>query len=519
MQDPVAADYGHSWYAATAVEAPERAPLAHDIDVDVCVIGGGLAGLTAAREVARLGWSVALLEAKRIAWNASGRNCGFVLPGFAADVRRVIERVGLDQARRLWTISEAGVHYVRTAIQETGMPGVALQRGWLDVSKVDDGDDMVALLGLLGQQFGATVEGWPVERVREALRSDGYFHAIHFPNAFHIHPLNYALGLARAAEDAGARIYERTPALEIDPAGVRKRVLAKSALVRAGHVVLAGNTHIGGLMPRLAGTVLPVTGHVMVTAPLDARLDEAIAYRGAVSDSRFANHHYRIVDGNRLMWSGGGGAFARGPRRAAEGFKSAIKATYPQLGDVDIAYAWSGEMGFPVHRMPQVGEASPGLWVASGFGGHGLNTSAIAGVLVARAIADNDDNWRAFSAYDLAWAGGALGRAFAEGMFFVCNAREAFAAKRARRRDRQRRARPEAADAAPPHWGEARAATDQAVADAKTDEAYDPRAGAGEPLRRRAAGAAEDGGAGPDPAPPKDVDWRRAKQAFGPDGR
>jgi glycine/D-amino acid oxidase-like deaminating enzyme len=519
MLDTVAKDYGESWYAATAVAAPDRQPLAVDLDIDVCVIGGGLAGLTAAREIARLGWSVVVIEAKRIAWGASGRNCGFVLPGFASDIGRVVERVGLDQAKTLWALSEAGVEYVRNTIRETDMPDVQPRRGWLDVSKVDNGDAMIALVAMLGQDFGAAVEGWPTERVREVLRSERYFHAIHYPRAFHIHPLNYALGLARAAEQDGVRIFEQTPALEIDPAGVRKRVLTPGGLVRAGHVVLAGNTLIAGLMPNLAATLLPVTGYVVVTEPLGTRLGEAIAYHGGISDSRFANYHYRIVDGDRLMWSGGGGSFARDPRRVGESFKAAITGTYPQFGEVGIAYAWSGTMGFPVHRMPQIGEASPGLWVASGFGGHGLNTSAIAGNLIARAITDNDDNWRAFLPFDLVWAGGRLGRAFAEAHFFVRNWLEEFEAKRAQQRERRRRAAPEA-QAAAPGWNAARAASEQAVADARTAEAYDMRQVADRSFGRRAPAetTAEPGGE-QEATPADEVDWKQARRMVDPGGR
>ncbi len=501
MQDGPAEDYGRSWYAATTAAAPERPPLAADLDVDVCVIGGGLAGLTAAREIARLGWSVVVLEGKRVAWNASGRNCGFVLPGFAADIHKIVERVGLDQAKTLWALAEAGLEYVRTTIDECAMPDVQLRRGWLDVSKVDTGDEMIALVGLLGQEFGASVEGWPTERVRDVLRSERYFHAIHYPHAFHIHPLNYALGLARAAEEAGVRIFERTQAMEIDPAGVRKRVLTPSALVRASHVVLAGNTHIGGVMPRLAETLLPVTSYVAVTEPLGERLSEAIAYTGAVSDSRFANYHYRIVDNDRLMWAGGGGPFAHDPRRVGETFKAAITRTYPQLGAVTIASAWSGTMGFAVHRMPQIGEVSPGLWVASAFAGHGINTSAIAGNLIARAIAENDDNWRQFLPYDLVWAGGRLGRVFAQAHFFFRNWGEEIEATRAQRRARSRLAKPEPAE--------------PGAAEAKSRKVGERAQGRDQALDQRSDHDVEDA---PEVAA-AEVDWRAAKQAIGPGGR
>ena len=174
--------YGSSWYAATRVASPPRGRLSSPVDVDVCVIGGGLAGLTVAREVARRGWSVVVLEAQRLAWNASGRNTGFVLPGFAAGADALIARVGLDHAKSLWALSEAGADYVRNAIGETGMPGVELtEGGWLHVSKTDRAGAIESTCELLAGQFGAAVEVWPAERVREALRSPRYFGALHHP--------------------------------------------------------------------------------------------------------------------------------------------------------------------------------------------------------------------------------------------------------------------------------------------------------------------------------------------------
>src|SRR5712672_318617 len=373
MNATVQADFGASWYAGTAAGAFERPRLTFDIDVDVCVIGGGLAGLTAAREVARRGWSVAVLEAKRVAWSASGRNCGVVMPGFGSDPRRMAERVGIDLATELWKLSEAGLDYVRTTIRDTGMPGVRPVSGWLDVSKADNGHELRAVAALLNEKFGTAIEAWPTERVRAVLKSDCYYQALHYPGAFHIDPLNYAHGLANAALAAGAAIFEETPALAIDPAGVRKRIATPSGRVRAAHIVLAGNAHLGSLVPGLANTVLPVTGYAAVTAPLGDRLGAAIAYRGAVSDSRLADHHYRIVGGDRLMWAGGGGILPRSPRAAADRFKAAIGRTFPQLGAVEFEHAWSGTMGFSIHRMPQVGEVIPGLWLAGAFGAHGLN--------------------------------------------------------------------------------------------------------------------------------------------------
>jgi len=433
------AAYGGSWYAATMLPAPLRPPLAVDLDVDVCVIGGGLAGLTTAREVARRGWSVVLLEAGRLADGASGRNTGFVLPGFAADAEKVVTRVGFVQAKDLWALAQAGLDYVRDTIAEEGADGIDPEPGWLYVSKVDDSDDLFRSIGLLGD-LGCEIEGWPTERVRAFLRSERYFGAIHFLRAMTIHPLNYALKLAAAAERDGARIFEGTPALSIDPTGVRKRIATPGARVRASHVVLAGNVQLKGLLPRVAATLVPITTYVIATAPIEReRLTAAISYRGAVSDTDLADNHYRIVGGDRLMWSGRATVWQRNPLRYRAALTADIAKTYPQLGKVEVDYAWNGTLGNTVHRMPQIGELGPGVWLASGFGGHGLDTTAMAGNLVARGIVEGDETWRKFTPFELVWAGGLFGRAAAQLRVWIKRLTDTAAERRAKARETARR--------------------------------------------------------------------------------
>jgi gamma-glutamylputrescine oxidase len=429
------APYSPTWYTATMVPASARPPLTYDLDVDVCVIGAGLAGLTTAREIARRGWSVAVLEGHRIASSASGRNDGFVLPGFACSMDRLVSRVGLDHAKALWALSETGVKYVRTTIAEARLPGVAPIAGWLRVSKTDDGNEILDDAQLYGGEFGAEVELWPAERVRDVLRTNHYFHALHLPRAFHIHPLNYALGLAEVAEAEGARIFEDTPALQIDVEGVRKRVVTPAGRVRAPHIVLACSVHLGSLAPRIAGTLLPIWSYTITTAPLGPRLAAAITYRGGVTDTELANNHYRVVGNDRLLWSGHTTTWEADPKRYAHRLKADMLALYPQLGEVEVEHVWSGVLGNALHRMPQIGEVSGGLWLASAFGGHGLNTTAMAGNILAQAIVEGDDTWRLFAPFELVWAGGHLGRAAMQVFYWWLDSRERLAARAARQRE------------------------------------------------------------------------------------
>lgn len=433
---PAAADaaYGTTWFTATGGAAEPRLPLTHDIDVDVCVIGGGLAGLTTALEVARRGWSVAVLERQRVAWNASSRNTGFVRPGFAQSADKLVARVGPDHARDVWMLSQDGVDYVRRTAGEIPARNIVQGEGWLHVSKIDrareKSDEAELLRGL-----GADIEFWPANLVRAKVKSPYYFQAIHFPTAFSLHPYNYALGVAELAETAGARIFEDTPATSIDPAGVRKRVITPQGRVRAARIVFAGNVHLGPMLPEVAHTLIPLHTFVVVTKPLGDALATAIEYPGAVSDTDFSDHHYRIVGGDRLMFAGRISTRDASARRYGRKLRADLRRRFPQLGQADIDHAWGGAIGVTVHRMPQIGEIAPGVWLASGFGGHGLNTSAMAATLITGAMIDGDDRFRLFEPFELVWGGGRVGRFVAKRFYSAYRRYEDWESRRSRRKE------------------------------------------------------------------------------------
>ena len=399
--------------AAIGPDAPairERSRLSFDLDVDICVVGAGLAGLTVALEAARLGASVAVLEGRHVGWNASGHQLGTVMPGYGLPIGDLIARIGFEDTRELWSLSKQGADFVRATASEQLIPGIALSEGALEVSNVDVGDQLISRLQMLGEDFGTEVEGWQVDRVRAELKTERYFHGVYYPKAFQIDGRKYVHGLAALARRAGARIFEDTPVVSIDASGIRKRIVTPSARLRASHIVLAGNIHLGAPLRRLSETLLPVWRYAAVTAPLGERLADAIAFRGSVTDTDGIDH-FRIVDGDRLMWASPETTWAARPERFAPAIARRIRTIFPQLGRPEIAEVWGGAVGQTVHGMPQIGQLRRGLWVASGFGRQGLNTSAMAGQLIARSILWGDERWRLFSPFELVWAGGPTGRA------------------------------------------------------------------------------------------------------------
>jgi glycine/D-amino acid oxidase-like deaminating enzyme len=415
----------------------ERSRLSFDLDVDICVVGAGLAGLAVALEAARMGASVAVLEGRHVGWNASGHQLGTVMPGYGLPLGDLIARIGFEDTSELWSLSKQGAEYVRATATEELIPGIALSEGALEVSNVDVGDQLIDRLQLLNEDFATEAEGWQVEHVRDQLKTQRYFHGVYYPKAFQIDGRKYVHGLAALARRAGAQIFEDTPVVSIDPLGIRKRIVTPSARLRASHIVLAGNIHLGAPLRRLSDTLLPIWRYAAVTAPLGERLAEVMTFQGSVTDTDGIDH-FRIVDGDRLMWASPETTWAARPQRFARAIARRIRTIFPRLGRTEIAEVWGGAVGQTVHGMPQIGQLRKGLWVASGFGRQGLNTSAMAGHLIAQSILWGDDRWRLFSPFELVWAGGSTGRIVGHAVGAWTRGASATAGALARYRERAR---------------------------------------------------------------------------------
>jgi glycine/D-amino acid oxidase-like deaminating enzyme len=415
----------------------DRARLTFGLDVDVCVVGAGLAGLTIALEAARMGASVAVLEGRHVGWNASGNQLGTVMPGFGLPLADLIARVGFEDARELWALSKRGADYVRSQAADDVIPGLAVSEGALEVSNVDVGDRLIARLQMLGEDFDTEVEGWQIDRVRDVLKTSRYFHGVHYPKAFQLDGRNYLLGLASLAKQAGVRIFEETPVVSFDAGGIRKRIVTPSARLRANHVVLAGNIHLGAPAQRLSDTLLPIWRYAGITEPLGERLADAVTFQGSVSDTDGVDH-FRIVEGDRLMWSSPETTWEARPKKYAGAIAHRIRTVFPKLGKVAVPETFGGAVGQTVHGMPQIGQLRPGLWVASGFGRQGLNTTAMAGQVITSGMLAHDDRWKLFAPFELVWAGGNTGRVVGHAVGLWERQGSALAGTLARYRERAR---------------------------------------------------------------------------------
>ena len=406
--------YIDCYYAQTANPAPERAALTGEVEADVCVIGGGLAGLNTALGLLERGRLAIVIEAERIAWGASGRNGGFVGRGFPADLDKVIKRIGVDQVRKLQSFTVEAVDLIRRRITENRIACSPVVSGMLRAWWTNNADEPRRICDDLQRKLGVEVEFWPREQLRQTLVSKRYFDALYYPQNFHFHPLNYALGIADMIERKGGRIFESSRVTRLDLDGPVKTVHTAGGRIKAGTVVVACGGYIDGLHRKLNGALQSVATYVMVTEPLGDRLRTAIRSNHSVIDSRFDFDYYRPLLDTRIMWGGGITIRRSDPPDLRQMMLKKLLTVYPQLEGVRVESAWSGLMGYPKHSMPQLGEVSPGIWYAMGFGGHGMGTTTMSGELVAAAIAQADDRYKLFAPFGLDWTGGWLGLGIVE---------------------------------------------------------------------------------------------------------
>ncbi|UDM17548.1 FAD-binding oxidoreductase [Vogesella sp. XCS3] len=386
-----------SYYAATATPWAPAPALQGNVECDVCVVGGGLAGVSAALNLAEQGLRVVLLEGSHIGFGASGRNGGQVIAGYACDMDTIKGQVGLAAAQRFWQMSVEAIEIIEQRVRQHQID-CQWTRGFCNVAVKP-----AHLAGLQDWQRELAdcysypyCELWGKERLVAVLGSSRYQGGLFDPLSGHIHPLNYLLGLARAARAAGVQIYEQTP-VQAFRAGEAPLVQCEQGTVRCRQLVLACNAYLGQLAPSLQSRIMPVGTYVIATAPLgEARARSLIANNMAVCDTNFVLDYYRLSADHRLLFGGKVSYSGREPRQLAQAMRADMLRVFPQLADVAVDYAWGGFCDITLNRAPDFGRLAPNIFYAQGFSGHGVANTGLAGKVIAEAVAGDDSRLALF---------------------------------------------------------------------------------------------------------------------------
>lgn len=394
----VAGEYPNSYYAATAQPLVRFPTLQGDVTCDVCVVGGGFMGLSSALHLARKGYDVVLLDAQRVGFGASGRNGGQVGQGQRVEQDTLEQMLGVDHARAMWGLANQSVELVKELaashhVKADFHPGIIHadhrkryvdhSRAYAEMLNTSYGYDQIRFVGR--------------EEMRELVSSPAYFGGTLDMGAGHIHPLAFALGLAQMAQDAGVRIFEETRVTHIDDAA-RVAVSTPMGKVDAQHLVLGCNGYLGGLEPRVATKVMPINNYVVATRPLGPEVQETLIRNNyAVADSKFVVNYFRFSDDHRLLFGGTESYGYRFPKDIAKAVRRPMQEIFPQMGDVEIDYAWGGTLGITMNRMPHFERLSGNVMSLSGFSGHGVAMATLAGQIAADMVAGQAERFDLFS--------------------------------------------------------------------------------------------------------------------------
>lgn len=401
--------YPQSWYAATADFLEPFAPLRGETRADVCVVGGGYTGLSTALHLAEAGLDVVLVEAHRVGFGASGRNGGQLGSGQRLEQDGLEALMGKPEAAKLWQMAEDAKALVKGLIARHGID-CALKPG---VAHTGSNAREVREIHQYGAHLADRYGYDQIEMLDEAAcyalcPSPDYKGGYLDRGAAHLHPLNYALGLARAALAAGVRIYEGTQVHHVTE-GRPAVVQTDRGRVQADHVVLACNGYLGGLNRKVAARVMPINNFIAATEPLGAEAAQVLAQDVAVADSKFVVNYFRLSADKRLLFGGGESYGYRFPADIASVVRKPMCQIFPHLADVRIDYAWGGTLAITMKRMPFLARLAPNILSASGYSGHGVGTATHAGQLMALAIQGETDGFETMSRVPApAFPGGAV---------------------------------------------------------------------------------------------------------------
>ncbi len=389
--------YPSSYYAASANPVPARPELQGEVETDVCVIGAGYTGLSTALFLLENGFKVTVLEAAKVGFGASGRNGGQIVNSYSRDIDVIERSVGAKQAKLLGDMAFEGGRIIRERIAKYNIQcdlkdgGVfaalsAKQMGHLESQKK------------LWERFGHTqLELMDAKRIREVVGTDSYVGGMLDMSGGHIHPLNLALGEAAAVESLGGVIHEQSPAVKIDR-GANPVVHTPKGRVKAKFIVVADNAYLGGLVPELASKSMPCGTQVITTEPLSADLAKSLLPTDyCVEDCNYLLDYYRLTSDNRLIFGGGVVYGARDPSNIEAIIRPKMLKVFPQLKNVKIDFAWTGNFLLTLSRLPQVGRIGDNIYYSQGCSGHGVTYTHLAGKLLAEVLRGQAERFDAFA--------------------------------------------------------------------------------------------------------------------------
>jgi gamma-glutamylputrescine oxidase len=392
----------NSYYEASTTRPAVSPPLQGDVQADVCVVGGGYAGISAALELAMRGYAVVLLEAQRIGWGASGRNGGQAIVGFGSDGELAIEKqLPRADAQKAWKISEEGLDLLRQRI-ETHAIACEWRAGYLNLSvKPSRTKTLRRWMDHVSERHGYPLEWIPPEDIGQWVASERFHSGVFDAGSGHLHPLKYCLGLAAAARAARVRIHENSVAYLIER-GDKPVVKTSQGMVRCSFAVLAGNVYLAeygdSLAPSISTRIMPVGTYMIATEPMGRdRADALLRNRPAASDTNFVLDYFRVSADDRLLFGAGDSYSASTPRNLAQKIRKNMLKVFPQLSDLDVPFAWGGFADITMNRSPDFGRMDANIYYLQGFSGHGLVLSGMAGKLAAEAVAGQAERFDLFS--------------------------------------------------------------------------------------------------------------------------
>ena len=398
-------EHAPSYYAASANWQTDYPKLEGDISADVVIVGGGFSGVATAVELCERGCKVALIEANRIGWGASGRNGGQIIGGYGSNPAAFRSSIGSEGVKVVENMGVECVDIIKARIEKYKID-CDLKWGYCEVGLKNrhmkayrDWADDEPAIKLLGR-----------DELREYVNSEIYIGGYYREDWGHIQPLNLCIGEARAAESMGAKIFEQSRITSITY-GDQPKVYTESGSVKADHVILCGNAYMGDLVPYLDARVLPATSCIIGTEPLtEEQIQQTLVQDVAVCDSRTALDYYRLSADKRLLFGGLANYLGLDPANATGIMRSKMEKVFPSLRNVRIDYSWSGRMGISVRRMPQIGRIkNSNVLYISGYSGHGVAPTHMTGRILAEAVSGNTYRFDIMNKmFHMAWPGGKL---------------------------------------------------------------------------------------------------------------